>query len=307
MPLRMDFFEQPLFRLTQPSSLNDPFDSKPTKEAIRKKIAFLTDDYGEGAGYISDDEINHKHGSIKEELEGELEKFGIISLTENPHSLLMWSHYANEHKGIVVELFNSDEIFHFSNSGVEDSRIAERKPVRVMYDSRRPGLHMPHECIHSIYEDDFFRHIAFVKSDDWMYEKEHRFLLPLSEADVAILKADYQHLSKSDFDIHLKQREIQFKGGPDVYTFENEDLNCPFRNVQKVRYDDSISSNGQLMLFKRVKPDAIRAIYFGCRVPDQQISEAIKMCKQNKNFSSNLIFYKAFEDQDRFEVYFKMM
>lgn len=140
MPLRKEFFIDPLFRLTQPFSLNDPFDSKPTKEAIRKKTAFMSDSVGEGAGFISDQEIESKHFNVKKYLEEELHKFGIISLTENPHNLLMWSHYADEHNGVVISISNTDETFSFSEHGIDRSRIGNKSAIRVLYDSKRPVL-----------------------------------------------------------------------------------------------------------------------------------------------------------------------
>ncbi|MGS0674090.1 DUF2971 domain-containing protein [Shewanella sp. 125m-1] len=171
MPLRDDFFDDPLFRLTQPSSLNDPFDSKPTKEAIRKKIAFMSDTEGEGGGFVSDQDIILKHKDTDSYLRTELNKFGIVSLTENPHNLLMWSHYANEHNGIVVAISNSEDTFSFSKNGIEASRIGEKKAIRVRYDNKRPSEDIPDECIYSFDEDEFFKHFALVKSDSWMYEK----------------------------------------------------------------------------------------------------------------------------------------
>ena len=49
MPFRLQFFEDQLLRLTPPNDLNDPFDAKPSIEAIRRKAAFMVDQHGEGA------------------------------------------------------------------------------------------------------------------------------------------------------------------------------------------------------------------------------------------------------------------
>ena len=38
-------------------------------------------------------------------------RFGVLSLTRNPTNLLMWSHYANEHKGVVIGIDTSNVIF----------------------------------------------------------------------------------------------------------------------------------------------------------------------------------------------------
>lgn len=305
MPLRKEFFCDPLFRLTQSFSLNDPFDSKPTKEAIRRKIAFMHDDRGEGAGFVSDKEINSKYGGTREYLETELHKFGIISLTENPHNLLMWSHYANEHRGIVIEISNSEDTFNFSKDGMRFSGGGKKKAVRVRYDNKRPSENIPDECIYSIFEDDFFRHIALVKSDSWMYEKEHRFLIPITEADVAILSIDDKNNSVNEFETYLQQKNVDFIKVGDKYIFENEDLNFPFSNIAKVKNDDVVKSMGDLMFFKRAMPNSIQAIYFGCRVSDEVIDEIIKVTRKNNRFSSNLTFYRALENSDRFDIDFE--
>lgn len=304
MPLRKEFFGDPLLRLTQPYNLNDPFDSKPTKEAIRKKIAFMTDDVGEGVGFVTDDEINSKHARIRKYLETELHKFGIISLTENPHNLLMWSHYANEHNGVVIKISNSEATFNFSKGGIKSSRIGENKAVRVRYDHKRPSKDIPDECIYSMYEDDFFRHFALVKSDNWIYEKEHRFLIPISEADVAILQINNIELI-DEFEEYLQQIKVNFTRSKNRYFFENEDLNFPFSSLAKIKNDDVVKSMGNLLFFKRVTPHSIQAIYFGCRVSDESINEAIKSVRESNKFSSNLNFYRALENSDRFDVDFE--
>jgi hypothetical protein len=305
MPLRQEFFSDPLFRLTQPSSLNDPFDSKPTKEAIRKKIAFMSDNKGEGAGFVSDEEINLNHADTKEYLETELHKFGIISLTENPHNLLMWSHYADEHNGIVIAVSNSEETFSFSEDGISSSRIGEKKAVRVRYDNKRPSKDIPDECIFSIYEDEFFKHFALVKSDNWMYEKEHRFLIPIAESDVAILHVNNEVNSIDEFEKYLGQRGIDFTRVGAKYIFENENLNFPINNVAKVKYDVIVNSMGNLLFFKRLMPSSIQSIYFGCRVSNKTINEVIRNVRKNNRFSSNVTFYRTLENSDRFDVDFE--
>lgn len=305
MPLRKEFFIDPLFRLTQPFSLNDPFDSKPTKEAIRKKIAFMSDSVGEGAGFISDQEIESKHFNVKKYLEEELHKFGIISLTENPHNLLMWSHYADEHNGVVISISNTDDTFSFSEHGIDRSRIGNKSAIRVLYDSKRPGANIPDECIYSIYEDEFFKHFALVKSDNWIYEKEHRFLMPISEADVCILKATDNKQLNVEFKNYLDKRKIDFIEDKNTYTFENKNLSNPINDVAKIMHDDVAKQVGEIMFFKRLKPNAIQGIYFGCRVQTNTINEIMQMVRMNEKFSSNILFYKASENQDRFDIDFE--
>jgi hypothetical protein len=41
--------------------------------------------------------------------QSELEKFGVLSLTARPQNTIMWSHYANVHKGICIGFERSPE------------------------------------------------------------------------------------------------------------------------------------------------------------------------------------------------------
>ena len=81
-----NFLNLPLMRISTSNSLNDPFESeyarsdlKAIEEIYRKKYE------------------NHWQAYLKK-----FQDYGIISLTTNNNNLLMWSHYADEHKGIVI-------------------------------------------------------------------------------------------------------------------------------------------------------------------------------------------------------------
>lgn len=304
MPLREDFFRDPLFRLTPPYDLNDPFDSKPTKEAIRKKIAFMTDSIGEGAGYVSDEDIELQHGDLSRYLETELHRFGIISMTENPRNLLMWSHYADEHRGVVVELYNSEDTFRHSENEFHSCRLSSKEAVRVIYDQNRPSKNIPDECIFSVYDDAFFRHFALVKSDNWMYEKEHRFIIPTSSADIAKLTINDKSLSLSHLEDYLTERELPYSRTEDTFLFEHENLDDLISNFGRTIGDQYLNRLGYFRYYKRANTASITGIYFGCKVSDDNIHKAIRMVRKSQRFSANLNFYRAIESSDRFEIEF---
>lgn len=72
----------------------------------------------------------------------------VTSYTETPSNLLMWSHYADEYRGVVVG-FNTDNVF-FVNL------------KRVRYNEHRgKGNNQPHDSL-------------IIKGNDWIYEKEWR-------------------------------------------------------------------------------------------------------------------------------------
>lgn len=96
------------------------------------------------------------------------EKIGILALSENPSNLLMWAHYANEHRGFTVGFDATNNFFDQKRSSVDQLRHLRK----VKYSETRPRLIFSQ--INSI--DDLM-----VKSADWAYEKEWRLLHPLDD------------------------------------------------------------------------------------------------------------------------------
>ncbi len=94
---------------------------------------------------------------------------GAISFTESKSNLLMWSHYADEHRGLALGFDNNH--FFFS------------KLKRVEYDST-----IPDEFIKDIdiNDNDSLLKLFYLKSDEWKYEKEHRIVRDLIDSDYYI-------------------------------------------------------------------------------------------------------------------------
>jgi len=101
------------------------------------------------------DKINY---SGAEEFEKWDQLIGLLSLSEDPINILMWSHYSDNHKGFVVG-FETDWLL-----GEERLDFIDR----VEYSTDCPYISgfSP--------EEDKFRKRFFVKSKLWSYEKEWR-------------------------------------------------------------------------------------------------------------------------------------
>jgi hypothetical protein len=112
--------------------------------------------------------------------------FGILSLSEVPDNLLMWAHYASEHRGIVVGF---DSMHPFFNRRLHAQDIA-RQVRRVVYTPsrpKRPIMYDPGESEY-LFTEAFERDFFLAKSLDWAYEREWRMILPSSEASQVIRK-----------------------------------------------------------------------------------------------------------------------
>jgi len=109
-------------------------------------------------------------------------RVGILSLSEAPDHHLMWSHYADNHRGFVLGLDESHSFF--------DQR---RSPADEFYHLRKVVYRMPiaHETLMRLDGTDVF----LVKRPEWSYEREWRMLVPLEAADlVADTTAGQVHL-----------------------------------------------------------------------------------------------------------------
>lgn len=185
-------------RFTQPGAFNDPFEMPAFKAAEAEALRLggltgLTQQTGEIMGGLSEGRIPAaafmppilywwgqaapkprrerpipSEGSI-ERLKRIDSEFGILSLAMTADNLLMWAHYADEHRGLAVELDADDTLF---NSHA-DSRAEFQLKRPVRYTAERPQIPESDEIL--------FEHF-FTKSPEWAYEEEFRIVRRLNSS-----------------------------------------------------------------------------------------------------------------------------
>ncbi len=96
---------------------------------------------------------------------------GVLCLTRTRRHLLMWSHYTDGHRGMLLE-FDEDHASFSRN--IPDSHFLGRL-VPVTYSDTRP-LVKNHSA------DDFAKSLS-TKALEWAYEQEVRMFLPLSDGE----------------------------------------------------------------------------------------------------------------------------
>lgn len=99
---------------------------------------------------------------------------GIFCATRNKSNLLMWSHYADEHRGVV---------FGFQPDAARDSFLCLLEPVT--YSDVRPSFYKPFDPLVGNMPAPtleamraFTRSLTAVKSMQWAYEEELRVVIP---------------------------------------------------------------------------------------------------------------------------------
>jgi hypothetical protein len=152
-----------------PSQFNDPFECKPhftwPQEPKILEQHFIKLLMGQGhnkneaeeiaAKTINDPKLTQKN--IQDTIHSILAKVRICSFTTSNYNLLLWSHYANSHRGFCVEF--------------DATKLPISSAFKVKYSDEYP------KAIWPPYNDLFNLIPLLVKSEDWSYEEEFRTLL----------------------------------------------------------------------------------------------------------------------------------
>ncbi len=193
LPEPRNLFEDGFIRLSQMVALNDPFEASFCMASLEQLSSHFDD------SYAYDLELGKL--SFSDYVQKNMHHIGVISFSENKENLLMWAHYANEHKGVIagVSQFYERSIFYklFRADALINTSMAEEfspfdgvaKPV-----SYRKGLRYRHDKFDYDYSnisvegaDRILYEVFMQKSDEWIYEQEHRVVLRLEQADRVII------------------------------------------------------------------------------------------------------------------------
>lgn len=167
-------------KYSDPLEFNDPFDCRPhyqteaiILDAIKNKRHILRragNDMGLSPAkriqyknqFIANLRKSIKSGAFQSRMNA---RFGIVCLSRRPLNILMWSHYANEHKGFLIEL----KIPVFGPIWEHSMPNEWLIPHKIIYSKKRPMIgpvgHDP--------QAEFEQH-SLTKSLDWRYEQEER-------------------------------------------------------------------------------------------------------------------------------------
>lgn len=207
-PDRVDVLKNKAIRFSQPSAFNDPFEFKPVISTVASP-EYLKNYFNDNFDTLVDEKISKlpahfrnqvSKSDLREVLGGFLsensssvnkilqntaakasevfteksnEFIGVLSLTEKNDNLLMWSHYADSHRGFCV-CFDATADFFNRRRSEKDEFYHLRK---VRYLAKRPSKSMM-----DISSTEMF----LLKSDVWEYEQEWRMCSVLTDADLII-------------------------------------------------------------------------------------------------------------------------
>ena len=277
-PPREDFFDNYLLRASNRFALNDPFEATPSFEywadlCLKTRYSRFGSTREEIIGYL---ETQPENGVWSELGISFYREKGIISLTETKDNLLMWSHYTNQHEGMVVEFDKSSDFFNSTYSCNDNYCLG--KIQRVLY--RKERLRSVNSNLMAPY---------FHKSDEWAYEKEHRLLLSLYDADIFLIS----HKKAStliDQNFFSKKKLIKF--------------NKKYFQTDKTAIGD-ISNNTNFMSMFKVPKKAIKSVSFGCRAKSSFKDAVIN--KLTSNNLNDIALFDAVIDKYDYRLKFKKL
>jgi hypothetical protein len=167
-------------KFSDPTKFNDPFDCQPCYDpSIAEHIAKTRSDLMNAAADYRGISIEHlMEENPKQRLANVMESgqysfemassVGICSLTRDPLNLLMWAHYADDHKGFVVEFNIPEESIEPLNNPMQLFELLI--PQKVLYVPEMPII-LPTDNI-----DEQLTKQYLTKGLAWKYESEDRVI-----------------------------------------------------------------------------------------------------------------------------------
>lgn len=270
--LDIDYFNKPTIKISGINKLNDPFE-KIIEENL-KKIA-----------------LGHNQKSTTKNIFTEIsfnfliERIGVVSLTETPRNLLMWSHYANQHKGICVG-YKTSYLDHHKHK-THNRLPVSFAPIKVNYDNCRYSEHTDSftELNNVELQKEIILKSLITKGDDWIYEKEHRSIIPLEHND-----------------------HIYCTGNKNVRDYrKNVDLievvdEKEFKLKHQTLVDILEAARDDNLIFRlNIEPESITSIYFGCESDHFDNCRLVRKIRKNQRLSHIKIF-QAMASRTKFEL-----
>ncbi|OEC57587.1 hypothetical protein A9G49_05175 [Aeromonas sp. ANP5] len=186
----------------------------------------------------------------------------------------MWAHYANNHEGFCIGY--DSELFKEETSSDEQLPIST-SAVKMKYNNCRFDFTNTSIDISKNHNDklkSILFHVLTTKSDEWIYEKEYRIILPLKNCDDVIYLGSNENTKK---DISLFQ--------PNNYQGSYVE----------------ISNKKDFMFTKRISKKSIKSIHFGCRIDMKTENHIIDKILSDDEYK-HVLLYKYEPNPNRFEL-----
>lgn len=191
----------PSLFFAKPATLNDPFDCRlDLRNSLERAAASAS---GERATMFR---AALKENALLEDWVRQFEGIGVCSFSLDQNEVLLWSHYADNHKGVSL-LFRFTEQFLLA----DENKIIGASPVNYGHDLLTEWLKTtdinPNNTDHFV--EELTKIFLTAKSPAWAYEKEAR-ILRLEHGPLSIPKGTLEQVCfglqtpQTDIDLIIK-------------------------------------------------------------------------------------------------------
>ena len=174
----MKFLESLKIKLSSPSNFNDPFEFLPrmkntgqlllgTHQDIKEvSTNAIIDPFYDPVSKLSEHVKSSMNRKAYKKIEEYTNRYRIACFSEENNNILLWSHYGDKHRGVVITFKNAFEYFENNILKVEYSDLRIKIPFLDFILPDKENI------VHKNWE----RNILITKSDCWKYEKEWRLI-----------------------------------------------------------------------------------------------------------------------------------
>jgi len=290
MPYRKEFFENFLLRISQKTALNDPFEIEPSLDwwadlCLQTKNDRFGNTRQEIRGYLKEHENTSGWRHLGTSL---FKEEGVVSFTKNKKNILMWAHYADSHKGMLVTFDSSHDFFHttFTNQ----SKLSVGKLRKVTYRTKR---------LHTL-EDDMSSPF-FHKSKSWKYEDEYRLLLGFGVSNIGLVEKRILEKNKKA----LEKNKKTLENDPELEKLEYEDYNKSLKKITS-RLHNQMAESPNIMFMITVPKEVIKAVYFGIDMKEDEKIEIKKIIEKNDALK-HIKLYNSYVDDNNYKIKYTPM
>lgn len=292
--MSVDFFENPTIKISTPAHLNDPYECQPSSNIKQAMEVILNKPCPEH--YI--EAISHM-----------IQSNGIVSLSETQRNSLMWAHYGDHHKGMCIGfkpdfIKKTDVQLADDESLFSDYCMSILTPRKVNYDNYRFDINRKLSS-DDIIPDAFLRHFL-TKSDEWIYEKEHRCILSYLHAthilakdlnEKIIVKSLGKHLvihAKKAISSLLEIKAITKTKKPNLYKINGNKVSLVMLST--------LAEFPSISFLQEIDPNSITEIYFGCRAPKEKVKAIYTLIKNDRHPLKHVNLHYFSIGKERFEL-----
>jgi hypothetical protein len=290
------FIKNPMLRATSANDLNDPFELNPSQGLIDFVI-----------------QKNKPSSDVMLLLENEKRYVdfkmswnkGIVSLSGCKDNLLMWSHYSNEHKGGVIEFTFEIELERHSRTPVQRGFFKTLADNNYQYGEVKYKKNRTIDT--SMLDGEGYKltsqiidRLAFVKSNDWMYEEEHRFLVDQSYCDVTLIEDTQEareELIRLGVSIDFIGDKLAIPPNHKMISSNSFMPNC-----------NSFTDRKKYMQFTAIKESCVTGIYFGTKLSQDKLDNILNLNEELSKFTNlNGNLYKSVIHSSRYDLDFERL